>query len=205
MRGMPTMMINIMDHEIFARNIDTFKEVSKDNSTGHDEYMTHSDIRVVNFDKVKAQYANGLADPNDYPASVDAVAVLNNKFFLVEFKNGSIGNDKSLRKKIPESLLILCDIIKCNISDTRKEWELILVYNEKKNVDKFNNKISSDKIKEHLFDKTADHYIRFGLDRYKYIYFKDVYTYTEKEFDEFLSKSLFRNFTNSPKFVIIKK
>lgn len=188
MRGMPTMTINIMDNEIFARNIDTFKEVSKDNSTGHDEYMTDSDIRVVNFDKVKAQYANGLADPNDYPASVDAVAVLNNKFFLIEFKNGIIGNDKSLRKKIPESILILCDIIKCNISDTRKDWELILVYNEKKNIDKSNNKISSDEIKKQLFEKTTAHYIRFGLERYKNIYFKDVYTYTEKEFEDFLFK-----------------
>lgn len=177
-----------MDNEIFARNIDTFKEVSKDNSTGHDEYMTDSDIRVVNFDKVKAQYANGLADPNDYPASVDAVAVLNNKFFLIEFKNGIIGNDKSLRKKIPESILILCDIIKCNISDTRKDWELILVYNEKKNIDKSNNKISSDEIKKQLFEKTTAHYIRFGLERYKNIYFKDVYTYTEKEFEDFLFK-----------------
>lgn len=185
---MPTMTINIMDNEIFARNIDTFKEVSKDNSTGHDEYMTDSDIRVVNFDKVKAQYANGLADPNDYPASVDAVAVLNNKFFLIEFKNGIIGNDKSLRKKIPESILILCDIIKCNISDTRKDWELILVYNEKKNIDKSNNKISSDEIKKQLFEKTTAHYIRFGLERYKNIYFKDVYTYTEKEFEDFLFK-----------------
>lgn len=53
-------MIDVMDHEIFACNISTLKEMSKDDSQKIAEYMTESEIKAVNFDMVKRMYANLL-------------------------------------------------------------------------------------------------------------------------------------------------
>lgn len=95
-------------------------------------------------------------------------------------------NEKNFKRKIPESLLILCDILHCNIADTRENYNLILVYNESKNPLPNQTKRSNISIAKHVCGKAHTELIRFDLEKYKRIYFNNVHTYTEKEFDDFL-------------------
>ncbi len=181
-------MIDYSDIEIFADNLSTLEKLSEDNSDKSDiKYMTSSKLPAVNFDAVKRQYANALGLSEEVSASVDAFAVIGGENFLIEFKNGSIKNEKNLKRKILESLLILCDILHCNISDTRENYELILVYNEDKNPLPNQTKKSNISIAKHICGKAHDELILFGFDKYKTLYFNDVHTYTEREFDDFLS------------------
>lgn len=69
----------------------------------------------------------------------------------------------------------------------------LLVYNEGKNScekDGIEQQDSSKVvISKYLHNKAKKKYVRFGLDRFEKIYFKEVFTYTEKEFEvNFLSK-----------------
>jgi hypothetical protein len=69
---------------------------------------------------------------------------------------------------------------KKNISFTRKNLDYILVYNEKKN--------SKSEIVAHIAKKAKTEQIKYGLERFKKYFFKEVHTYTEKEFEEYLTK-----------------
>lgn len=94
--------------------------------------------------------------------------------------------------KIYDSLLMFNDIVKENISFCRENVSFILVYNEGKNPDK-DNKVKKEDcskaaIGKYFYGKAKKRYVRFDLERFKNIYFKDVFTYTEKEFaDLFLA------------------
>ncbi|MGM9544389.1 MAG: hypothetical protein ACI3T9_05345 [Romboutsia timonensis] len=182
-------MINISDYDIFSNNMETLEEISKDSSDKQNiQYMTHSTLRAVNFDRVKREYANNLGLSEEVIPSVDAFAVLNDRCVMIEFKNGDMHNEKNLKQKVSNSLLVLCDILKCTISDTRKSWKLILVYNETKN--RLPNQIrkSSVKIASHICEMGNTEIILFDMEKFKSIYFKEVHTYTEQQFEEYLSK-----------------
>ena len=64
----------------------------------------------------------------------------------------------------------------------RKKDEFILIYNESK------NSSSRADIGKHLSKKAGKEFGMFGLERYISLYFKDVHTYTESEFEEFLRR-----------------
>ena len=106
-------MININNYDIFLANISTLKETSADTSkSSFIEYMTNSDISVVNFDGVKKMYIKGLGI-NEGPKSIDALYVNNNsKIVLIEFKNGKMREEKyfDVVRKIYDSVFILSDI-----------------------------------------------------------------------------------------------
>jgi len=188
------MIIKNMDDakkiEIFGNNIVTLEKTSYDKE--HDEYMTESQLKVISFDCVKEEYAKALSVTQ--PSSSGAFFVnREGKMFLIEFKNGKIievvkGREKvkkeftkQMRLKIGESLLLLTDILSdmsFNISYTRKYVNYILVYNEDKNP-------SLTKIKKSLLSgKAKEEYIRFGFESFKILYFKNVFTLTESEFEE---------------------
>lgn len=187
MRGM-MVMIDVMDYEIFACNISTLKETSKDDSKGTAEYMTESEIKAVNFDDVKRRYVNLLGLSEECAKSVDAFTVFGDRCVLIEFKNGDMKNEKSkVKKKILHSLLILCDILKCDITETRNEFDFILVYNEQKNLDHDRSKSSASEISSHICELAREELVRFDLEKFRKLYFRNVHTYTEKEFDEYLS------------------
>lgn len=183
-------MIDLNDYSILYNNKSTLKETSKDNSEKNNiQYMTESQLEVIDFDKVKTQYNNNLNLTEEYAKSVDALMVnfALNKIFFIEFKNGDMKNEKSkVNSKVKDSLLIFCDIIKKNISYTRKNLIFILVYNESKNKSK--NEKSKRDIAQHIHNKAKENVIRFGFEKLKRLYFKEVYTYTEKEFADYLQK-----------------
>ena len=65
-------------------------------------------------------------------ASVDAISCTEDDIAFIEFKNGAV-NNRNVKDKIRDSLLIFCDITKKNIEYTRRKAEFVLVYNEAKN------------------------------------------------------------------------
>jgi hypothetical protein len=95
-------------------------------------------------------------------------------------------------------LLIFTDIAGVGVRKTRDYMNYILVYNEGKNPlpDEFDSTIQISPSREHIAkyfindrSKKAFGFIRFNLERFKKLYFKNVFTLTESEFEtEFVSK-----------------
>ena len=193
-------MINIGEHPILKKYINTLKETSLDGESSIAEYMTESQIEVVDFDKVKEEYAGNL-HLSIRPTSNDAlhIAAGSNDTFI-EFKNGSLWQEKKraeVRSKIYNSVLMLTDIIGENISYTRKHLNYILVYNETKNPDEENinektevqDSQAREEISKSVFKLAKERKIRFGLERFKGYCFEEVATYTKEEFEqEFVAK-----------------
>ncbi len=178
--------------EIFQRNLSSFRETSKDTDSGSVKYMTQSEIEVIHFDKVKDDYIKGMK-LSVTPCSNDALYVhRDGKLYFVEFKNGVMKKDKvyNVYQKIYDSLLILNDIIGENISFCREHLNFILVYNEKKNpceTEAYEDSVKA-RIGKYFAGKAGRPYVRFDLGRFQKIYFKEVFTYTESEFEKlFLS------------------
>lgn len=178
----------------------TLKETSKDKrDDGVEAYMTESAKPVVNFDRVKDEYVKSLR-LSEIPKSNDALfADGKGRLIFVEFKNGYMDRAKqfAVRKKIYDSVLILSDIVSAGISDLRTDTEYILVYNEAVNVK--NPDIIKER-KRHIqpsasFDTFAkgmgslagEEYVCFGVKIFENYCFKKVHTYTEKEFERYLS------------------
>ena len=187
-------MIDIENYEILKKHKTTLKETSKDNHNGASVYMTNSVLEVINFDDVKSEYCNPLSLA-EIPKSNDALYINSTTdATFIEFKNGVFDNPKiySVRKKIYDSLLILFDIIGKNISFTREHMDYILVYNETKNPDpkkRYNPSTSRDEIDSKLLGFAGERKINFGLDKFQGYCFRNVYTYTEDEFEnEFVKK-----------------
>lgn len=179
--------------EIFKNNLSTFKETSYDKDGKIPGYMTDSEIQVVNFDNVKGNYIKGMNLSNT-PCSNDALYIgKDKKIYFVEFKNGKMMNPVvyNVHYKIYDSLLMFNDIVNENISFCRQNMYFILVYNEERN--SFGGKKQEDSskaiISKFVHKKAHKKFVRFGLERFEKMYFKEVFTYTESEFEEeFLSK-----------------
>lgn len=92
------------------------------------EYMTESEISVINFDEAKTCYMRRFTPPEDMK-SVDAVACgENGEIYMIEFKNGNCSGD-DIRMKIKDSVLILCDLCGKRLEDARNEIVFVLVIN----------------------------------------------------------------------------
>ena len=82
------------DIKIFKDNVSSFKDTSRDSDGEAPKYMTNSEIRVINFDKVKESYIREM-NLSDTPCSSDALYIgKKEQLFLVEFKNGVMKNNK---------------------------------------------------------------------------------------------------------------
>lgn len=174
-------MINIDDYTFFIENKKTLKEISVDDSDpDNPKYMTESSEEAVCFDGVKDSYTNIYGDPQNTVKSVDGLIKVDKDIVLIEFKNGVISDSlkKEIGVKIRDSLLIFGDITETTIGYSRKYMDFILVYNEEK------NQPSKVKIGSYLMKKADENYVRFGMKKYKGIYFKAVYTYSEQEFEK---------------------
>ena len=155
--------------------------------------MTESQYLVVSFDSVKNEYIRDLKVYQS-PTSNDALLSYGEgRLIFIEFKNGNMHTNKQhdVRKKIFDSLLIFTDIAKVGISYTRSHMDYILVYNENKYSDSemdenstVGDSKSRDQIGKRLMALGNDTYIKFGLEMFKNYCFKDVYTYTECEFEK---------------------
>ena len=177
--------------KIFSDNLSTLKKTSVDKNGTERIYMTQSELPVFNFDKVKDAYVADLHLAT-VPSSNDALyADKDGKYCFIEFKNGRMTGKKvyEVQKKIYDSLLIFNDILGVGISYCRENVDYILVYNEEKNPEdnkkpKRGMTPSLVAIADHFTKKAGKHFIRFDLEPFEKLYFRNVYTYTENEFEE---------------------
>ena len=187
-------MINFCEYKFFRDNISTLKEQSKDTSKDSISYMTESTINSVDFDLVKRSYLNSLGLSEERLKSVDSLVNLNNGIAFIEFKNGSLkGLKNDLYLKINNSLLIFNDITKYDLTFLRNNSEFILVYNEKisplnKEEEKEKENMSGSRviIGDYFMKKAKKEFVRMGLGKYKTSFFRDVHTYSQDEFEQFL-------------------
>lgn len=177
-------MIDIKKFDRYKNVIKELKEVSEDDSDKTNiQYMTESSLEVIDFDEVKKQYHSNLKLVHDSPKSFDCFTLFNENQVFIEFKNGII-EDKEKRREIKEksycSLLMFCDITDKTLSYMRKNIDFILVYNKEKNSKEF--------IKQHYASKAGQELILFSLQGLKTLYFKNVHTYTQDQFEKYLEK-----------------
>ena len=192
-------------------NTSTLKQTSKDDN--NEEYMTESQIKVINFDSVggdKYTRNNNLS----IQLKTNDVLFLHNdrRYTFIEFKNGKLLDKsnridikklKDIELKILNSMFVLGDIEEKSLNTLKEITNYILVYNEEKNSPNEKNSISeignyfvnqgSDlSIVENAFEK--DEIICFGLEKFKNYCFKNVHTYSKEEFEEkFVKKMENRN------------
>ena len=182
-------------------NTSTLKQTSKDDN--NEEYMTESQIKVINFDSVggdKYTRNNNLS----IQLKTNDVLFLHNdeRYTFIEFKNGKLLDKsnridikklKDIELKILNSMFVLGDIEKKSLNTLKEITNYILVYNEEKNSPNEKNSISeignyfvnqgsSLSVGENTFDK--DEIICFGLEKFKNYCFKNVHTYSKEEFEE---------------------
>ena len=182
-------------------NTSTLKQTSKDDN--NEEYMTESQIKVINFDSVggdKYTRNNNLS----IQLKTNDVLFLHNdrRYTFIEFKNGKLLDKsnridikklKDIELKILNSLFVLGDIEEKSLNTLKEITNYILVYNEEKNSPNEKNSISEIgnyfvnqgsnlSIVENSFEK--DEIICFGLEKFKGYCFKNVHTYSKEEFEE---------------------
>ena len=177
-------MINIGD-ALLQSHLSTFKETSYDDTNR--QYMSDSEVQVVNFDDFKNKYCSLHGWSNSTFRSTDALWIVSSKLYLVEFKNGNIFTSKGkicdltneeIRTKINESIIILSDSFNQCVSDFRNDATFILVYNDSK----YRSRIHS-----YVTQRAGVPLIRFGMTRYKGTLFHDVKTLNESEFSSFIN------------------
>lgn len=186
-------MIDLDLYPILYKNRDSLKETSRDTSVPEAiEYMTSSELDVINFDLVKRAYANDLNLSEEVAASVDAVVPLMDGILFVEFKNGKVKN-REIKNKVRDSLLIFLGIIGESIEYSRKNIDFIVVYNSEKNPLPNQYKKGQPQetpsrvfIAEHFMKKANEELILFDLERYKKLYFRNIHTYSKKQFEEYM-------------------
>ena len=189
-------MIKIDDYDILCDNKMTLKELSKDDSDNENiEYVTDSMLVATNFDLVKRLYTNSLGLSEEVVSSADALVETNDSIALIEFKNGTVVN-REIKNKARDSLLILCDIIEKEISYTRKYLDFVLVYNESKNPlpNQYTKGVVRDSssrlnISKYFLQNGKEEIVLYDLNRYKGIYFREIHTYTQEEFEEYLKSN----------------
>lgn len=190
---------DIMRDERFGAHISTLREASA-NESGHGpvSYMTESDVPVVNFDKVMADYAGKFHA--DTPASNDALLQAGDVFYFIEFKDGNMKSEiHAVRRKIFESLLVLGDMLGRTISFSREHMVYVLVYNLEKSEGYIRSAMKRDdyrpspshlKIMDCLGNLAKRRPDVFGLRRqFKGLYFNEVYSCSKDDFNEhFIAK-----------------
>lgn len=188
-------MTDIPKHFLEAES--TVKEVSYDKK--NKVYMSESNLRVYNFDTIKEWYAKELnnSETGNKIKSYDALYCDGDHFVFIEFKNGKIDSKtkKGLRLKALDSFIILCDSkteasrlipsFRGDANYTREKLDYILVYNELKNP---HSDAPKGVIKD-IVNKKANN-PRFSLAYLKGYLFKNVYTYTAREFEERFASGL---------------
>ena len=187
-------------------NTSTLKQTSKDDN--NEEYMTESQIKVINFDSVGGdKYTRN----NNLSIQLKTNDVLflhkDERYTFIEFKNGKLLDKsnridikklKDIELKILNSMFVLGDIEGKSLNTLKEITNYILVYNEEKNSPNEKNSIleignyfvnqgSNLSIVESTFEK--DEIICFGLEKFKGYCFKNVHTYSKEEFEtEFVKK-----------------
>lgn len=166
---------------VLRSHLCTLEKASLDDS--NEENMSHSKIKVINFDKIAKEYAKKQKIPK-LPTSNDALYISSdNKWFFIEFKNGSI--DKAeLFRKIYDSLLMLLELeIIENLDFSRENIYYILAYNSDKKA-KIPATESLEKNYRYLYSLAKTEQRLFDIRKFEKFLFKEAHTYTIELFRE---------------------
>jgi len=178
---------------------ETLANLSKDDNSG--KSVTQSSVRAINFDKVKELYADRCGvfpfenevGNKYYPSSVDAVVERREKVYFIEFKYGVI-NNQDLHDKAKDSLLIYENL--CDKPVDPRNCEFIVAYNgdsKGKPEDHRKDVLPASKnrhiIAKRVLKKSGKELIQFDCNDLK-LFFGDVHTYDDEEFDMFLQKMI---------------
>lgn len=188
-------MINTATVPMLHDCIDSLKNTSRDDSGDRIEFMVDSSLAVIDFDKAKDLYIEGLKrPPSEKPKSADALFSGNRGKYFIEFKNGKLDKKKALEvhQKALDSVLVLGDLTKSVLSDFREECEFILVYNGEKNVSGLSGSSSPNTgyqssasrayIAGAVSRKAGWRFVQYGIEPLRHYCFKDVHACTVEEF-----------------------
>lgn len=186
-------MMDLDAFPIFAEHKTTLMQASMDDSDReHAQYMTQSDLEVVDFDLVKRLYTNGLGLSEESATSVDAIVQFEDHIDFIEFKNGKV-NNRNIKDKARDSLLIFSDVTGETIAYTRDHVDYIVVYNLQRNPlpnqlkrGALQDSPSRISIANHFSAKAERPFIQFDLEKYQRLYFRKVRTLSKEEFEEYL-------------------
>ena len=167
---------------IFADNMSTLKETSvADHNNENLVYMTELEFPVINFDNVKKQY---LLSKNGKPEefkSIDALLHSQDRTVFIEFKSGSMEKEKKgIKGKMKDSIFILADLLNCTIEYIRDNVTFVVVYNKAKNP---RTSKAMDEFADRLAKLGHDRICRFGLGNCTELYFKNIITYNDEDFN----------------------
>ena len=158
----------------------TIKECSYDSD--HGKSLINSQDDIVNFDKVKDDYAAGLPCGTN-PTSADGLFLdQKGRYILVEFKSGKV-DPYNVIKKAYDSALILAGKKDEKVSWLRENAEFVLVYNPHT----FTNN-PNDKARANLFNggmkmsSTGFCYYKRAMQCLKGFVYKEVCDMTESDF-----------------------
>jgi len=147
--------------------------------------MTLCRKTVVDFDRVKDVFLNGLGETNEKAKSVDAL-VIDNKIYLIEFKNGNARTEKqNIVLKAKDSITILNSILNQQVEFSRKNCIFILVYNKEKI-----ELSSKEEIAKRLAIKGKSDYTLFDLNKMQGFNFERVLTLDQEQFEDMIVDEL---------------
>lgn len=178
--------MKLESYQIFQNHQASLSEISKDDHNGvNAAYMTDCKYPAVSFDDVKREYCNkhGLSDHRS--SSVDALLENHGDVVFIEFKNGDFTSNE-VKEKGNESMMIFCDVIGTNISDTRKFTDFILVYNETVKP----LRPEQEKAKR-MAKLSKEPYVRFGMNKHEGLCFRNIRTLDRHEFKDWLQQNQF--------------
>ena len=184
----------------------TLKHTSKDTSskcdTGNVEYMTDSLKEVVNFDDFQEGYLKDIHPEAKKPDSIDALCMLEDKWCLIEFKNGKV-KYSDICNKIGSSVSIVT--FKNNIYPKyfRENSIFILVYNKdeqsysNESYEHFNERLylkskqlnystSFEFISNQVAKNSDEPIVQFKLKTFENVYFSKVMTMDKDIFNQYI-------------------
>lgn len=168
--------------EIFAdaKVNTTLKQTSYDDAKN--EYMTEAEYPVIDFDAVKEEYLLKKDVKIEDLKSADALVNCLQKIAFIEFKNGSMKNEKkSVKEKMKDSMFIFADLLDCTIDYVRSNVAFVVVYNKEKNP---RSSRSMDTFADIVSKLGKDRICRFGFGNYRKLYFKNIVTYNDEQFNK---------------------
>ena len=116
-------------------NLEEFKEKISEVSKSDKESFIESDIKIINFDKIKEDYYTNKK-LKEAPSSNDGLYISKDKkVIFIEFKNAKaeVIKEYDLGKKNYDSACILSDILDISIRELRRRTKYVLVYSSEKN------------------------------------------------------------------------
>lgn len=158
----------------------TLKQTSYDDAKK--EYMTEGEYPVINFDAVKEAYLLNKGAKIEELKSADALVNCAQKIVFIEFKNGSMKNEKKgVKEKMKDSMFILVDLLDSTIEYVRSNVAFVVVYNKEKNP---RSSPSMDIFSDIVSKLGHDRICRFGFDNYRKLYFNNIITYNYEQFNK---------------------